>query len=177
VTARAEGGSALADLPGANAAGPARAPLLVLGWGNRSRGDDALGPLAVDRLRAGAGRPGVVWSGVVEFLEDQQLLPEHALDLVGRRRVLLIDASRTARAPFEICTPVAATGPCALSHALTPEALLRICRAIGEEALPSCTLLAIRGEHFDLGAPPSAAARAHLEAAVTYASGWLAMGA
>ena len=27
-------------------------PLLVFGWGNLSRGDDALGPLRVEQLRA-----------------------------------------------------------------------------------------------------------------------------
>ena len=43
-------------------------PLLVFGWGNLSRGDDALGPLCVEQLRA-------EWtaSAGVEFLDDYQL--------------------------------------------------------------------------------------------------------
>ena len=71
-----------------------KAPTLVFGWGNRSRGDDALGPLFVERLLA--TRPAGV-----EGLEDYQLQVEHALDLVGRRRVLFVDASRVALPPFE----------------------------------------------------------------------------
>ena len=48
---------------------PGRVPaLLVFGWGNRSRGDDALGPLCVERLREAAP------AGVdAEFLDDYQL--------------------------------------------------------------------------------------------------------
>ena len=73
------------------------APTLVFGWGNASRGDDALGPLFIERLRALA-LPGV------ECLDDYQLQPEHALDLIGRERVLFIDAGLACAAPFEATT-------------------------------------------------------------------------
>ena len=78
------------------------APLLVLGWGNRSRGADALGPTFVEALmrRLGSG-PDPALSTLVEGLDDYQLQVEHALDLVGRRHVLFVDASLTAVAPFE----------------------------------------------------------------------------
>lgn len=68
------------------------APLLVLGWGNPSRGDDALGPMLVDALVAYAGR--ALPAGTVDCLSDYQLQIEHALDLVGRERVLFVDAAR-----------------------------------------------------------------------------------
>ena len=74
---------------------PAVAPVLVFGWGNLSRGDDALGPMLVDRLRALLPDD----SGV-EFLDDYQLQIEHALDLVGRDRVLFVDASLRAQPPL-----------------------------------------------------------------------------
>ena len=64
------------------------APLLVFGWGNLSRGDDALGPLCVERLRA-----TVAQAANIEYLDDYQLQIEHALDLVGRQRVLFVDAA------------------------------------------------------------------------------------
>ena len=68
------------------------------GWGNRSRGDDALGPLCVERLRdAMAQREDI------EFLDDYQLMVEHVLDLHGRTRVLLVDASLAARRPSRRC--------------------------------------------------------------------------
>lgn len=144
-----------------------RDPVLVLGWGNRSRGDDALGPLCLDRLRELG-----LNSGRVEYLEDYQLQIEHALDLLGRERVLLVDASQSCAVPFEV-TPLAPAPDASLrSHAPTPAALLHL---FGElhGTPPPCTLLAIRGERFELGAPPSAAALLHLDAAVLWAAAWL----
>jgi hypothetical protein len=40
-------------------------------------------------------------------------------------------------------------------------------------APPPCTLLAIRGERFELGEPPSASALENLEAATQWARTWL----
>ncbi len=148
---------------------PVPLPLLIFGWGNRSRGDDALGPVCVEQLRAlcGGAEP-------VEFLDDYQLMIEHALDLVGRSRVLFIDASLSACAPFETRAVRAARGSGPSSHALPPEALLQVYIDVQREAPPPCTLLAIRGERFELGTPPSAAALRHLQAAVAWARAWLA---
>ena len=60
------------------------------------------------------------------------------------------------------------------THALSPQALLQVFRDLQGEAPPPCTLLAIRGERFELGTPPSAAALAHLDAALLWAHAWLA---
>jgi len=144
------------------------APLLVFGWGNPSRGDDALGPLCIERLRAlglSAAR--------VEYLEDFQLQIEHALDLVGRSRVLLVDASLDCAAPFEVTQLLPARDAKLFSHALTPSALLRVYAELGTEPPPPCTLLAIRAERFELGEPPSRSALINLEAALRWASAWL----
>lgn len=143
------------------------APLLVFGWGNASRGDDALGPLFVERLRA-----SLADTHGVECLDDYQLQIEHALDLVGRQRVLFVDASIDCRAPFEATTLRAAHDASITTHALSPRALLQVYRELQLGAAPPCTLLAIRGEGFELGAAPSAAALAHLEAAIEWAQLW-----
>jgi hydrogenase maturation protease len=145
-------------------------PLLVLGWGNRSRGDDALGPLCVERLQALSAD-----DTTVEYLDDYQLMIEHALDLAGRSRVLLVDASRSAVAPFETTAIHAGRDASLGSHAMSPQALLHVYRELYDAAPPPCTLLAVRGEQFALGTPPSLAALAHLDAAVHWAHGWLAM--
>ncbi len=143
-------------------------PLLVLGWGNRSRGDDALGPLCVERLgTALASREDI------EFLDDYQLMVEHVLDLQGRERVLFIDASLGCTPPFETLALRPAADGSLSSHALSPQALLQVYRELHDEDAPPCTLLAIRGECFELGAPPSAAALAHLDAALAWAQRWL----
>ena len=145
------------------------APLLVFGWGNPSRGDDALGPLCIERLRA-AGMP----VAQVDLLDDYQLQIEHALDLVGRSRVLFVDASLSCPAPFEVSTLSSRPEAGGTSHALSPQALLQLFRELRGEAPPPATLLAIRGQRFELGAPPSAAALANLNLALVWCKGWLA---
>ena len=145
-------------------------PLLVLAVGNPSRGDDALGPLLLDRLRseAGDGTHGVEW------LDDFQLQVEHALDLRGRRAVLFVDAARPGTVGgvrLSRIGPEEGAGP--LSHALRPQAVLGVaCRLDG--GAPPAWLLAIEGEGFGLGEPPSDRALHRLQVAQRSARGWLA---
>jgi hydrogenase maturation protease len=150
------------------------APLLVLAWGNPSRGDDALGPLFLERVRAlcgcGAGPGG---GARVEYLEDFQLQVEHALDLQDRERVLLVDASADGTAPFEATVVTAARDASLTTHAMSPAALLQVYRDLFDRAPPPCTLLAIRGARFGLGAPPSEWALANLAHALAWGQRWL----
>jgi len=151
-----------------NALTGAVAPLLVFAWGNRSRGDDALGPLLLDRLRALLP----VDSGV-DCLEDYQLQIEHALDLPGRSRVLFVDASLTCRAPFEVISLAPARDASIGTHTLSAQALLQVFCDLHGQAPPASTLLAIRGEAFELGTPLSPAADANLERALAWCRHWL----
>ena len=146
------------------------APLLVFGWGNRSRGDDALGPLFIERLRARLA-PGEL--ARIDFLDDYQLQVEHALDLVGRERVLFVDASLNCAAPFETTPVQAQRDRTFTTHAMSPAALLQVYVELQASAPPPCTLLAIRGERFELGEAPGAAALTNLDAALGWAQGWL----
>ncbi len=143
------------------------APTLVFAWGNPSRGDDALGPRFAEQVRA------LALAGV-ECLDDYQLQPEHALDLVGRARVLFVDASARASAPYEAGPVAAARDASFTTHAMSPQALLQVFRDVHGAPPPPCTLLAIRGERFGLGEPLSDAAGRHLDAALQWAAGWLA---
>ena len=143
------------------------APTLIFGWGNPSRGDDALGPLFVDRI-AELQLPDV------ECLTDFQLQVEHALDLENRRRILFVDASLKAEAPFSVKRLEAARDTSFTTHAMTPEAVMQVYVELHDEAPPPCTLLAIRGERFDLGEEISPAAARHLDAALAWARAWLA---
>ena len=145
------------------------APVLVFGWGNPSRGDDALGPLFVDAVEAMA-LPGV------ECLTDFQLQVEHALDLRGRARVLFVDASANAAAPFTIERLGPARDASFTTHAVSPQSILHVFREVEGEPPPPCWLLAIRGEAWELGTAPSAQARQHLEAAVDWVRIWMAQG-
>ena len=136
------------------------APLLVFGYGNPSRGDDALGPALVDWL---GGQETLV--APVELLTDFQLQIEHALDLAGRRLVLFADASRAAAPPWDLrrLQPEPERRP--FSHAMSPGGVPEVYRQTQGREPPPCYLLAIRGYGFELGQPLSAPARRNLSAA------------
>ena len=133
------------------------APILVIGIGNESRGDDALGPFLLRRLAA------MDWRDC-EFLEVYQLQIEHALDLQGRNLVLFLDAGIQTSAPFSCETILPDSSDSPFSHALTPQALLGVCKRLGF-SLPEAQVICVRGERFELGAPLSGAAETALEAA------------
>ncbi|MDP2794309.1 MAG: hydrogenase maturation protease [Sulfurisoma sp.] len=140
---------------------------LVFGWGNPSRGDDALGPLLVERIAALA-LPGV------ECLTDFQLQVEHALDLAGRSRILFVDASVDCASPYAVSTIQPSRDASFTTHAMTPAAVMQVYVDLHDADPPPCTLLAIRGEHFELGEPLSPAAAKHLDAALIWVRQWLA---
>ncbi len=138
--------------------GGAPAPVLVLAVGNPSRGDDAIGPELAARLEA-AALPGV------EVITEFQLQVENALDLVGRERVIFVDAGTGTTAPFELRRLTPADDFLHTSHAISPAAVLATYRRVTGEEPPEAWVLCVRGESFDLGADLSPAAAAHLEAA------------
>ena len=146
-------------------------PLLVFGWGNPSRGDDALGPLLIEQLGLLLGATPL---GGVELLTDFQLQVEHALDLMDRQRVLFVDASLSCGAPFEVTVLQAARDASFTTHAMSPGAVMQVFRSLHGIEPPPSLLLAIRGERFELGDPPSAAARSNLALAVAWCRRWLA---
>jgi hydrogenase maturation protease len=146
------------------------APLLVFGWGNPGRGDDALGPLLVEQLADRASAE--LAAGRLECLTDFQLQVEHALDLVGRERVLFVDAAIGLQTPFEVRCVVPAAVTSFTTHALAPEALLQVYCDLERAEPPPCTLLAIRAQRFELGEAPGAQALADLALALAWAMAW-----
>jgi hydrogenase maturation protease len=146
------------------------APILVFGWGNPSRGDDALGPTFLERaalLPRPRGAPEVEW------LTDFQLQVEHALDLAGRDRVLFVDASVDCAAPFEVQMLRSATQHQLTTHAMSPQAVMQVYERLNGHPAPPCTLLAIRAQQFELGDAIGEAAQAHLAQALDWFTGWL----
>jgi hydrogenase maturation protease len=142
------------------------APILIFGWGNPSRGDDALGPLFVERIEA-LGLPGV------ECLTDFQLQVEHALDLLHRERILFVDASLVTEPPFRHRRLSPARDATFSTHAITPESVMQVFVDLHDEEPPPCELLAIRGAGFELGQPLSPSAASHLDAALEWARSWI----
>jgi hydrogenase maturation protease len=147
-----------------------KAEILVLGWGNLSRGDDALGPLFVAGLQE---RLPPDLRQQVEFLDDYQLQVEHALDLEGRRHVLFVDASLDCTPPFSARPVQARRDTSYTSHALSAEALMQVFEDLHGHVAPAATLLALRGELFELGEPLSATANANLQIALDWGLDWI----
>jgi len=138
--------------------------VVVLAAGNRSRGDDALGPLLLERLASRLAAEGR--SGEFELIDDYQLQIEHALDLKDRRLALFIDAGWRTPAPLAFyALGAAAAAPPGNTHELSPQAVLAVYRKIECAEPPPAFALCVRGERFELGEGLSRAAEAHLEAA------------
>lgn len=145
-------------------------PILVLAWGNISRGDDALGPLCMAGLQA---QLDPSQQRQVDFLDDYQLQVDYALDLLGRSTVLFIDASLNAAAPFEAHALRPQRDTSYSSHAVSAQSLLQVFEDLYARPAPAATLLAIRGESFELGDSLSAQAQAHLFCAQAWALSWI----
>lgn len=137
------------------------AATLIFGWGNPSRGDDAIGPQMTDFLCAKKFND-------VEVLTDFQLQIEHVMDLEHRQRVLFIDASLSASAPFEFYRLQARQDDSYTSHAMSPQALLSLYESTHKQPAPLTFMLSIRGYEFELGAPMSEQASTNLTIATAF---------
>lgn len=145
------------------------APLLVIGIGNPSRGDDALGPLFIDRMARLLSAE--VAAGQIELLTDFQLQIEHALDLTDRKRVVFVDASLQASPPFAFAPVPIARDRSHSTHALSPSAVLETHqRVVGPP--PPAWCLALPGQRFDLGDPLSPHAQESLDQATHFFVTW-----
>lgn len=144
-------------------------PLLIIAVGNRSRGDDAIGPLLLEQLQQAEAL-----NTDVEFLEDFQLQVEHALDLKSRYGVLFIDAALPDVVDAVTLEPISSNQDVLLtSHSLRAEAVLHVSTTInGYE--PLSWQLAIEGQCFDLGEGVSGAGRLRMHQAFKLATQWLA---
>jgi hydrogenase maturation protease len=142
---------------------------VVLGYGNPSRGDDALGPAVIARLEAERERRPD-WREI-ELLTDFQLQIEHALDLEGRALALFVDATVSGDGPYGFQTVQAAADTSYTSHALSPAAVLEVYAQTTGRAPPPAFVLSVRGYRFELGEPISVAAERNLRAATAFAIG------
>jgi len=116
------------------------------------------GPSRNERLEA-LDLPGV------EVLTDFQLQIEYALDLRGREEVIFVDATVAGDAPFTFESIAPGDDASVTTHALSPRALLAGYARLTGEAPPRATVLAVRGQAFELGEDLSAGALENLERA------------
>ena len=142
--------------------------VLIIGYGNPYRGDDAFGMLAAEQFKAGNRDPDVQVEAV------QELHPEFAELISQADLVLFLDASPKGAPGTVEVRPLApaeeSTG--LFSHELTPSRLLAAARVLYGRS-PEARMITVTGEDFGLGAklsPPVEAALsgvlAHLQAVV-----------
>jgi hydrogenase maturation protease len=140
--------------------------VLVIGYGNPSRGDDGLGPALAERLEAMA-MPGVTVDA------DYQLSIDHAALAAEHDVVVFADATTQGEAPFSFSPVTATTGETFTTHAATPGQIIGLA-ATCFGATPQAWLLAIRGRRLgDFDEALSAEARAGLETAVAHLAGFI----
>lgn len=148
------------------------APVLIFAIGNESRGDDALAPLLARNISN-----YMIYNSIlenIEILEDFQLQIEHAMDMKDRRLVLFIDAGMDTPAPYSFYRTQASNEPVLYSHALAPEALLKVYAQFYGETAPDAFVLCIRGEAFELGEALSPVATENLASALQFVKQHLA---
>ncbi len=137
-------------------------PILIFGYGNLSRGDDALGPLLLEYLS------DKIDSKNIEILTDFQLQVEHALDLENRQLVLFIDAAVNCKTAFNFTKLQAAKDKSYSTHAMSPTAVLQAYQEIIKQQSPPCFLLSIQGISFELGEDLSQQAESNLQQAIQF---------
>ncbi len=135
--------------------------ILFFGYGNPGRGDDALGPLFVDKIAQLRQKD-------VDCRSDMQLLVEHVTDLHEHHETVFVDADMACNAPFEFLPIAAFKDGSYTSHALTPAALLYVYQQVYQLNPPATSLLRIRGYNFALGDLFSEKAAYNLNAAIQF---------
>ncbi len=127
-------------------------PVVVIGVGNRDRGDDAVGPIVCDLLREDR-------LAEVRFVVFEGAMVDLALHWAPADHVVIVDASFPSGRPGRITEVEAVESPlvtpAAIStHAIDVSAAIELARALGR--LPaSLTLIGIEVAACEHGAPLS----------------------
>ncbi|BBD77686.1 hypothetical protein [Hydrogenophilus thermoluteolus] len=171
---------------------PPPGAILILACGNDLRGDDALGARFVAEIERQKQTLPPAWRDAIVTHWQLQWGPETALLLANRHTVCFVDAyapngieasphgaERAAAPPFVVTRlepPDGTLAPLLASvgtHQVSPIALLAAARLLGLALPASLWQIAIRGEHFTLGAPLSALASRALAETLTWFWPWL----
>lgn len=142
--------------PGANLS----TDLLVIGYGNTLRSDDAVGPKAAEAVAA-LNLPGV------ETLVCGLLTPELADPLARARRVVFVDAAVDAPREVRLRPLQPAESSQIVAHAADPRTLLALARDVFGRA-PTAWWLTIPAENLAIGETLSPLAQQGLQTALEH---------
>jgi hydrogenase maturation protease len=138
---------------------------IVIGVGNRDRGDDAIGPIVCDRLRARSGDA----ASLRMFVCEGSIL-DLALHWDHDDHVVIVDAMQPGDEPGRIVTVDATAGPLPIpgalsTHEIDVSAAIELARAIGR--IPArLFLIGIEAAQTEWRTPPSGAVEAAIDAVV-----------
>ena len=127
--------------------GAAAARILIVGYGNTLRGDDAAGVLVAEAIEA-LGLDGV------EVLACHQLTPEISEKVAAMESVIFIDAGEANERQAEVREIVEGTGPPVFGHAIDPRSILALARSLFGRS-PRAWLVSVAACSFELDAGPS----------------------
>ena len=138
---------------------PTKEKILLIGYGNELRGDDAAGP-QIARTVEGWSFPDC------EVIVCQQLTPELAHDIAEASQVIFVDASLEVMGDTPQTLPVHPAPEMPLGgHTLHPETLVRLAKALYGKA-PPAVCVHVPASSFELGAPLSPATQKALTSAL-----------
>ena len=138
---------------------PARRRVVIIGYGNVMRTDDALGRHVAEALSS---------SGDWTALALHQLNPETAEIIAGADVVVFVDAATDGEFGAIRCRRVSTRADATnLAHHVTPAAIMRLSRELFG-ATPEAYEISMRGRCFDLGDHLSPALAADLPSLITF---------
>jgi len=137
--------------------------LLILGIGNPSRGDDAVGPLIIEWLEDRVG---------FECRWNYQLQIEDAEAIDAYDAVLFIDAHVNQESLIDLSEACPLEDSSFTTHSLSPEAVTSLNRKYFSQH-PKVQLLSLKGESFELGAELSNTAELALSEAKVFLTQFL----
>lgn len=139
--------------------------ILLYGYGNLARGDDALGPALVEKVQS-------TMDDKLDYRVSMQLSIEDALNIAGYDKVIFADASRVVRSDYAIEKIQSSAQVSFSMHAISPAYVMHLCNTYMCES-PECYVLHIRGSQWELGQPMSEEASFALESACRFVIRWI----
>jgi hydrogenase maturation protease len=119
--------------------------VLVVGYGNALRGDDAVGSTVAGLLAAGGHLPGA------RIEARHQLTPELAEDIAAARLVVLVDAAIGGRPGDVVVHPVVRCDGRLASHGADCAAIVDLASRLYGRT-PPVVLISVSAEQFEPGA-------------------------
>jgi hydrogenase maturation protease len=143
---------------------------IVIGVGNRDRGDDAVGPIVCDRLRARQGS-----NAALQVVACEGSILDLGLRWEPDDHVVIVDAMQPGTTPGRVVTLDATVEPLPMpgavsTHEIDVSAAIELARAIGR--MPAQLLLiGVEAAQTEWGTPPSPLVDAAIDTVVDHLAG------